>query len=66
MSDLKSKMPDLNEIGSIAGKFFNDMKKSVVEIIDDYKKKHPSEVVEEVKAEAKPKAAKKATKEDTK
>ena len=56
MSDLKSKMPDLNEIGSIAGKFFNDMKQSVVEIIDDYKKKHPSEAAEEVKVEAKPKA----------
>ncbi len=41
MSDLKSKLPDLNEIGSMAGKLFNDIKKSVVEIIGDYKQKHP-------------------------
>lgn len=41
MSDLKSKLPDLNELGSMAGKLYNDLKTSVVEIIDDYKKKHP-------------------------
>ena len=43
MSDLKSKLPDLNEITSMAGKFYTDIKKSVVEIIDDYKQKHPAE-----------------------
>lgn len=41
MSDLKSKLPDLNELGSMAGKLYKDLKTSVVEIIDDYKKKHP-------------------------
>ena len=41
MSDLKSKLPDLNELGSMAGKLYNDIKTSVVEIIGDYKKKHP-------------------------
>ena len=43
MSDLKSKLPDMNELSSIAGKLFNDIKKSVVEIIDEYKIKHPAE-----------------------
>ena len=41
MSDLKSKIPDLNEITSIAGKLFKDVKKSIAEIIADYKQKHP-------------------------
>ena len=35
MSD-KSKMPDLKEISGMAGKLFSDVKKSVVEIVDDY------------------------------
>ena len=33
----------MNEISSIAGKLFKDIKKSVVEIIDEYKIKHPDE-----------------------
>lgn len=37
MSDLKSKLPDLNEITSITSKLFKDLKTSVSEIIDDYK-----------------------------
>lgn len=41
MSDSKSKMPDMNEIGSIASKLFKDIKKSVDEIITDYKQKRP-------------------------
>ena len=45
MSDSKSKMPDLNEIGSIAGKLFKDIKKSVSEIISDYKQQRPAEPV---------------------
>jgi hypothetical protein len=44
MSDLKSKLPDLNELSSMAGKLYNDVKASVVEIIDDYKKRHPDAV----------------------
>ena len=41
MADQKSKLPDLNEITSMAGKLFTDVKKSIVEIIDDYKTNHP-------------------------
>ncbi len=51
MSDLKSKLPDLNEISSIAGKFYKDIKKSVIEIIDDYKQKHPAEPAEAAKTD---------------
>ena len=40
MSDLKSKLPDINELSSMAGKLFTDLKKSVGEIIDTYKQKH--------------------------
>ena len=38
-----SKLPDLNEIGTMASKLFGDVKKSIGEIIDDYKAKHPHE-----------------------
>lgn len=39
MGDFKSKLPDLNELGSMAGKLFKGLKSSVNEIVDDYKKK---------------------------
>ena len=42
MSDLKSKLPDLKELGEIGGKLFKDIKTSVCEIISTYKKKHPT------------------------
>lgn len=45
MSDSKSKLPDFKEISSMAGKLFHDIKKSVGEIIVDYKKhrdEHPA------------------------
>ena len=45
MNDLKSKLPDLNELGTMAGKLYKDLKTSVCEIIDDYKLKHPPETV---------------------
>jgi Sec-independent protein translocase protein TatA len=45
-----SKMPDLKEIGAMAGKLFSDVKKSIGEIINDYKSKRP----ETPKAEVKP------------
>ena len=57
MSDLKSKLPDMNELGTMAGKLFKDIKTSVCGIIDDYKQKHPAETV--VKTAAKKPAAKK-------
>jgi len=71
MSDLKSKLPDLNEISSMAGKLFKGIKKSVVDVIDDYKKNHPAETAEETKAKEKvqaeaTKAAEKVKAEATK
>jgi len=39
MADKKSQMPDMKEIGEMAGKFFGDVKKSVCEIIEGYKSK---------------------------
>lgn len=57
MSDLKSKMPDLNELTSMAGKLFNDVKNSVSEIVDMYKHKREVEKAssnsEEVTSETK-------------
>lgn len=54
MSDLKSKMPDLNEITSMAGKLFKDVKKSITEIIAEYKTNHPAtQAKDEVSAESK-------------
>ena len=43
MSDLKSKLPDLNELSSMANKLFKDIKASIDGIIKDYKDKHPDE-----------------------
>ena len=42
MSDLKSKLPDLQEVTGIVGKLFGDIKKSVLEIVKTYQEKHPS------------------------
>lgn len=39
MADNKSKLPDLQEVAGMAGKFFSDLKHSVCEIIQDYKEK---------------------------
>lgn len=39
MSDLKSKLPDLNELSAIANKLFKDVKSSISEIITEYKSK---------------------------
>lgn len=55
MSDFKSKLPDLNEISSMAGKLFKDIKTSVCEIVETYKAKHPPAPTE-TKAQA-PKTA---------
>lgn len=40
MADQKSKLPDFNEITSMMGKFFKDVKTSIGEIVDEYKAKH--------------------------
>lgn len=39
MNDLKSKLPDFQELTSMTMKLFGDVKKSVCEIMDDYKQK---------------------------
>lgn len=52
MSDLKSKLPDMKEVGSIATKLYKDLRTSVTEIIHDYKKKR--EEVADLKTEEKP------------
>ncbi|WP_028388374.1 hypothetical protein [Legionella fairfieldensis] len=46
MSDFKSKLPDFNELSSMASKFYKDVKTSVCEIISDYKKKHQQDTAE--------------------
>jgi hypothetical protein len=43
MANQKSKIPDMGEIASMAGKLFKDVKSSISEIIDDYKSKHPGD-----------------------
>ena len=60
MNDLKSKLPDLNELSSMAGKLYNDIKSSVCGIINDYKQKHPAAETtkNDVKTEPKKPAAK--------
>lgn len=39
MSDFKSKLPDFQELTRFTGKFIKDVKDSVCEIVDEYKKK---------------------------
>lgn len=43
MGDFKSKLPDLNELAKFSGKLFRDVKRSVCEIIDEYKQKRAEE-----------------------
>ncbi|MDX2345470.1 MAG: hypothetical protein QNK11_01150 [Legionella sp.] len=40
MGDFKSKLPDMKELTGMIGKLFTDVKKSVVEIVGEYKEKH--------------------------
>ncbi|RUR13302.1 hypothetical protein [Legionella sp. km772] len=49
MSDFKSKLPDLKELGSMTSKLFSGLKTTVNEIIHDYKEKRAEE---EAKAQA--------------
>ncbi len=57
MSDFKSKLPDLKELGDITGKLFQDIKTSVFEIMASYKEKRATseETETTVASEAKPK-----------
>jgi hypothetical protein len=41
MSDFKSKLPDLKELGEMTTKLYKDIRNSVTEIIGSYKQKHP-------------------------
>jgi len=54
MSDMKSKLPDLAELGNMAGKLFKDVKSSVCEIADAYKAKRNKNAAPKARA---PKAA---------
>ena len=49
MSDLKSKLPDMKELGEITSKLFKDIKTSVGEIMCMYKKKREEEAEAELK-----------------
>ncbi|MCW5588945.1 MAG: hypothetical protein KIT27_04700 [Legionellales bacterium] len=44
-----SKLPSLEEVTSMAGKLFNDIKHSVVEIMSEYKEKRKNLYEEEAK-----------------
>lgn len=57
MNDMRSKMPDLKEVTAMASKLFGDLKKSVCEIVSDYKAKHSE-------SSEKPATEKKADKKD--
>ena len=39
MSDLKSKLPDLQELSSMTSKLYHGIKNSITEIVHDYKEK---------------------------
>jgi hypothetical protein len=58
-----SQLPDLPELGQMAKKLFGDLKKSVEEIFNDYKCKHPGEQKKtcSVKGSSERSAAKKTT-----
>ena len=58
MGDKNSKLPDLKEIGGMAGKLFKDIKSSVTEIVNDYKSKRTSSEASAGKDEVKEESAK--------
>lgn len=49
MSDFKSKLPDLKELASMTNKLFTDIKKSVGEIVHNYKENRAQEAEAEQK-----------------
>lgn len=64
MGDFKSKLPDFKEVTSMATKLFKDVKTSVCEIIEDYKKKREEAATTEAPVKTKEtevKVAKKST-----
>ena len=54
MSEKKSKLPDLKELGTMTSKLFKDIKKSVTEIIQDYKDQRVESAEETAKAKEEP------------
>lgn len=74
MSDFKSKLPDLKELASMTSKLYTDIKKSVGEIVHNYKEnraQQAEEAAEQTDAappkEAKPqKTAEESKTDDTK
>lgn len=65
MNDLKSKLPDIKEISSMACKLFKDVKASVSEIIEDYKKKREGDEIQDSEESVEKKAAPKTAKRKT-
>ncbi|MGL6029858.1 MAG: hypothetical protein ACRC0B_02725 [Legionella sp.] len=63
MSDFSSKLPDLKELTSMTTKLFNGLKKTVNEIVHDYKEKRAEDEVKEQRAEVVTDAATKAAAE---
>lgn len=51
MAGTHSKLPDLKEIGSMASKFFSDLKKSACEIMKEYQDKRQTETQAKVHEE---------------
>ncbi len=47
MNDFKSKLPDLNEISTMANKLFKGLKRTIDEIVQDYKEKRAEDEVAE-------------------
>lgn len=43
MSNPKSKLPDLKELGEMSSKLYKSLSSCVIDIIDDYKKKRTTE-----------------------
>lgn len=60
MSEQKSKLPDMKELGDMAGKLFKDVKESISQIITNYKHKRTPSATHHKKpttAKAAPKAS---------
>ncbi len=53
MSDFKSKIPDFHEMATFTGKLIKDIKKSIGEIMVDYKHKRAEDAKNEVKTDVK-------------
>lgn len=47
-------MPDIKEITDMANKFFGDMKRSICEIVEDYKKSRTDRETEQTEKQAAP------------